>query len=327
LPPSKSELAPVERGELAPLEADVARARHFAEQATAPNTRRAYAADWRAFASWCQARAVEAERAAPALVAVYLASMADAGAPAPTIERAYAGVASALREHHPEEWPLGRRPPACGQVLRGIRRVASHRVTPKRAAVLAELDELLAACSDGIAGLRDRAVLLVGFAGAMRRSELVGLDVGDCAFVDEGLRVIVGRSKTDPTGKGLEKGIARGRKAYRCPVRALRAWLDAAGILEGPVFRRVTKGGKVLPKRLGDRSVALIVKRAAQGAGLPWAQFAGHSLRAGFVTEAARQRKPLDAMMRQTGHRSVASLLLYIRHATIFEENASEGLL
>ena len=131
-----------------------------------------------------------------------------------------------------------------------------------------------------IADLRDRALLLLGFAGAFRRSELVAVDVADIVVTRHGMRVFIRRSKTSQDGAGVTIAIARGKRA--CPVKALNAWLAAAAITKGPLFRRVNKAGRVLPDRLTAQSVALIVKARARRAGLAAEQFSAHSLRAGF---------------------------------------------
>jgi len=172
--------------------------------------------------------------------------------------------------------------------------------------------------------IHDRAILLLGFAGAFRRSELVGLNVDDLTEDADGLRIVIRRSKTDQEGKGFTKAIIRG--AVACLVAALRAWLTAAGIESGPVFRRVW-GPRVGSTRLLDRIVADIVKRAAGRVGLDAASFAGHSLRSGFVTSAARRGASLFKLMDVTGHKSVDTLRGYVHDAELFRDHAGAGLL
>jgi len=174
--------------------------------------------------------------------------------------------------------------------------------------------------------LRDRSLLLVGFAGAFRRSELASLNLGDVLFTTDGLTVRLRRSKTDPEGAGRKVGIPFGSKASTCPVRALRAWLEAAGIDQGPLFHHVTRHGG-LRKRLSGHAVGAIVKPAAAHAGLEAARFGGHSLRTGLATAAARAGKPEHVIARQTGHKSIAQLRDYVREGDLFEENAAAGLL
>ena len=143
--------------------------------------------------------------------------------------------------------------------------------------------------------MRDRALLLLGFAGAFRRSELVALDVADIAETETGLLVMIRRSKTDQDGEGVTIAIARGDVA--CPARALREWLDAAGIEAGPIFKPINKAGTVSGERLTDRSVANIVKAHAERAGFDANLFSGHSLRSGFLTSAAARGASIFKMM------------------------------
>jgi len=173
--------------------------------------------------------------------------------------------------------------------------------------------------------MRDKALLLLGFAGAFRRSELAQLNVADLEFRPEGLRVIIRRSKTDQDGAGQILAVVRGNKA--CPVAALEAWLAHAEITDGPVFRPVLKGGRVLPERLSSQSVALIVKRHAERVGYNPALFSGHSLRAGFLTSAAARGASLFKMMDVSRHRSADTLRIYIRDAEAFKDHAGAGLL
>jgi integrase len=176
-----------------------------------------------------------------------------------------------------------------------------------------------------LAGLRDHALLCLGWFGAFRRSELVSLDMADVAFTRDGAIVTIRKSKTDQEGQGIEKGIPFAGNPALCPVRALRAWLDAARIEAGPLFRSLSRRGK-LGGRLSDKAVARTVKRCAKTVGLDASHLAGHSLRSGFATTAARKGKSLDAIMRQTGHKSERVARGYIRHATLFTDNAAAGL-
>jgi len=178
-----------------------------------------------------------------------------------------------------------------------------------------------------LAGSRDRALLLVGFSGAFRRSELVGLEIRDVAFTTDGVEVTLRRSKTDQEGRGRLVALPYSGAPEVCPVRALRAWLEAAAIVDGPVFREVTRHGRVESAPLTGRSVSRIVKRSGVSAGLEASSFSGHSLRAGFVTQAKLKRKDEASIMRQTGHRSVAMVRKYDRRADLWRDNAAAGLL
>ncbi|MHB1846945.1 MAG: site-specific integrase [Deltaproteobacteria bacterium] len=215
---------------------------------------------------------------------------------------------------------------AVQEVLKGIRRSLGVAQTQKAPLLPGQLREVVAALPDGLLGLRDRALLLIGFAGAFRRSELVGIDLADLLFDEEGLTVTLRRSKTDQEGAGRKIGIPFGRRET-CPVEAVKAWIEAARIESGPIFREVNRHGRVSAARLSGRSVARIVKRSVERVGIDPSQFAGHSLRAGLVTAAAKAHKSIAAIQKQTGHRSVAMVQRYIRNADLFDDNASDGLL
>ncbi len=158
---------------------------------------------------------------------------------------------------------------------------------------------------------------------ALRRSELVALDIEHLEFGPDGLVVILTRRKTDQEGQGSRIGVPRGTHPATCPVRAVRAWLDRAGITDGPVFRAITKGGKVRSGRLGDRTVARVVQEAVAGVGLDPAEFGGHSLRAGLATSAAAHGVEERKIMDQTGHKSVTMVRKYIREGELFRGNAA----
>jgi integrase len=254
---------------------------------------------------------------------VYLAALAETGRKASTIERALAGIAWAQRARG-FEWQKAH--PAISAVMTGIRRRHGTAPTQKAPVVDQELAALVATLDDSLRGLRDRALLTMGWFGAFRRSELVALTVADVKKEREGLVVAVRRSKGDQEGRGAEKGIPYASSPALCPVRALAAWLDAAQITEGPLFRGVDKHGHLADDALSDRTVARIVQRAAERAGLDPKSVAGHSLRAGFATTAAKKGKSLDAIMRQTLHKSEQVARGYIRHAKLFDDNAAVGL-
>lgn len=310
-------------GALASLEQLVETAREYAADSRASSTRKAYLSDFALFESWCARQGLSSAPTTPATVAVYLAFLAERGRKASTIERALAGIAWAQRARGCE-WSKGH--PAITKVMTGIRRRHGSAPTQKAPVIDDGLVALAGTLADDLAGLRDRAVLTLGWFGAFRRSELVALTVADVAHVREGLIVTLRRSKSDQQGRGAEKGIPFASNTAVCPVRALAAWLEASAIAEGPLFRSVDKHGHVGLAALSDRSVALIVQRAAERAGLDPKSVGGHSLRAGFATTAAKKGKSLDAIMRQTLHKSERVARGYIRHAKLFDDNAAVGL-
>jgi len=317
-------IVPAPAASLALVEA-VEAARAYASKSKAEATRRAYWSDWQAFAAWCDANGVPALPASPATVATYASHLANEGRKVSTIGRALVAISQAHKmagETSPTSSAI------VHETMKGIRRELGPKRPPTmKAPVLVEqLRAMMAHLPPGLGGRRDRALLTLGFAGAFRRSELVALDVSDLAFTGDGLEVTIRRSKTDQEGRGEKIGIPYGGNPATCPVRAVRSWLDASGIVEGAVFRSVDRWGNLSPARLTDRAVALIVKRYAEAIGLDPASFGGHSLRAGLATQAAKAGKAERSIMRQTRHRSVAMVRRYIRDADLFSDNAAAGI-
>jgi integrase len=310
--------------ELGELESLVESARGYAAESLAANTRAAYEADWKTFAAWCALNGLACRPAPPAVVATYLAHLADQGRRVSTIERALAGIAHA---HRSAGYTFARSDLPIPDVLAGIRRRLGVAPSKKKPLDDHDLRALVGTLGVDLIGLRDRALLTLGWFTAGRRSEIVGLRVEDVAFVREGIRLTLRRSKTDQEGRGIEKGVPYAGDPAACPVRALRAWLDAARLEKGPIFCAVLGKGEIAERALHAQEVARIVKRGAERVGLDPESFGGHSLRAGFITTAARKGKSLDAIMRQSGHRSERVARGYIQHATLFDDNAAAGLL
>jgi integrase len=270
--------------------------------------------------AFCRPRGLQAVPADAGTVAQYLAKLAQRGLKASTIERRLV----ALDQVHRAK---GFEPPSKATmvafVLAGIKRDLGTKPEAKAPLLVDDLDRLLAVLPSNLLGLRDKALLLLGFAGAFRRSELVALDVEDLEKSESGIVVHIGRSKTDPEGKGRRLGIPYGKNPERCPVLALRAWVKAAGFRSGALFRPVHKHGQVVDRRLEDRAVARIIQRAAKAAGLDPKRYAGHSLRSGFATSAALAGANERAIMKQTGHTSIHTVHRYIREAQLFRDNAA----
>lgn len=285
------------------------RARQYALKSKAANTLRAYRAPWREFQAFAEKKGERALPAEAGLVVDYLTALADAGAKASTIGVHLAAIASA---HRTAKAPDPTVDEGVRLVMGGIRRELGTRPAKKAPVMLDELRRMVAALPDTLAGKRDKALLLVGFGGAFRRSELVGLDVADIRLNGK-LVITVKRSKTDQEGAGRTKVIPALADETLCPVKALRAWLDAADIKSGAIWRQVDKWGHLRDNRLTAQSVALTVKAAAERAGLEARQFAGHSLRSGFITEAANAGVESRDIMSQTGHKSEAVMRGYIQ--------------
>jgi site-specific recombinase XerD len=305
------------------LTATLELAADFAKASKAKATLAAYGSDWRIFDAWCAARGLDALPASAAVVAAFLADEATAGRRASTLGRRLA----AIRYFHRAaglETPTGDE--KVKAVLAGIRRTIGAAPVRKKAAT-ADIVLGMVPRGNTLRQLRDRAIILLGFAGAFRRSELVALDVADIEFTPEGALITIRRSKTDQEGLGRKVAIPRGEIA--CPVAALKAWLTAAGITEGAIFRRVfnKRTQRVASARLGACNVAAIVKAGASKLGLEASAFAGHSLRAGFVTSAVKRGANLLKITDVTGHRSLEMLKTYSRDAEAFVGHAGAGLL
>jgi len=310
------------------LHADREKARQdIAENARSSATRRAYAADWRSYEAWCALRNIAPIPASGDDVCAHLAWLEGDGYSLSAIERAYSAIALFQRAASAPGWePPRGYPPRVRDVLKALRRKLGADKHGKNPIVKQDLASIIGAIDgDGLLALRDRALLLLGFWSASRRSELVALNVADVAFVAEGVTLKLRKSKTDQDGKGIEKACAA-RPDALCPARALRGWLDAAEISEGAVFRAVNRWGQVSAEPLAHGAVAKILKQRCAAVGLDPSLFAGHSLRSGFATTAAKGKKGLAPIMKQLGHRDTRSTLVYIRHASLFDDNATDGL-
>ena len=297
-------------------------AQEFASKSKAASTLRVYGTSWRIFMAWCRVHEQVPLPASPETVAVFIAHRASTVSVS-TLERDLAAIHNAHQLAQVES-PTGG--VHVRSVMAGVRRTLGVAAKGKKPVLVRDLRRIVAQLPGDIRGQRDHAVLLLGFAGALRRSEVVGLDLDDLDFQEEGLVITLKRSKTDQVGAGESKGIPYGSNPMTCPVRAVRRWVDAGGIECGPVFRPVGPDGVVGDTRLSGRSVGLLVKRAVQRIGLDPDQYGGHSLRAGLATSAAMKGVSQAAIMRQTGHKSLTTLMGYIRHGSLFLDNAAAQL-
>ncbi len=299
------------------------RARVYAEAAKTANTRKAYALDWTAFCTFCEVIGQRAIPASPDTVTAYLIYLAEERRyKLSTIQRHLSSISVA---HKTANVPSPTQTAQVSLVLSGLQKTYGTTQHPKKAAVLEEIQQMMRHIPSNRIGLRDRALLLMGFGGAFRRSELAGLQREDIELTPDGLRVTLRRSKTDQTGQGRVVGIPYGSHRDTCPVRAWQAWaaeMDAHGIMTGFAFRALDRHGNIRT-RLSDKTVALIVKRYAAAAGFDPAQYAGHSLRSGFATTAGRAHVSERLIMKQTGHKSTIMVRKYIQEGTLFEDNAA----
>jgi integrase len=295
----------------------------YADASKAQSTWRMYAGDCKRFETWCAAHSLRALPATPETLAAYLTHLAEQGRRVATITRALVSISQRHRLCGYPSSPRAHR--VVHEVLKGIRRSLGVAQRAKSPVLPEDLVRMLSTLPNTLLGQRDRALLLVGFFAALRRSELVNLNVSDFEFVPEGLLIHLRRSKTDQEGQGRKIAVPYQSQASVCPVRATQDWLKVSGLTEGAVFRG-TRGRSLTPKRLDGGDVARRVKAGAVRVSLDASRFAGHSLRAGFVTAAAMNGAPERSIAVTTNHKNLEMLRRYIRHTDLFRESAARWI-
>ncbi|MCB0950525.1 MAG: site-specific integrase [Mycobacterium sp.] len=309
----------------------------YVTAARAANTVRGYRSDWAEFTTWCTTTNTASLPADPAAITGYLTTLADRGVKVGTMSRRLSAIKFAHAVHDLPDPTTNARVLA---VWEGIRR--THTTPPEQAAPLMPpllLDVLDACpatrtwtapgrpCEPDLAGLRDRALLLIGFVTALRRSELAALDLAHVSDHPNGLVLAVARSKTNQTGEHTELVVVpHGTHPGRSPVTALHTWLTAADITDGPVFRPVSRGNRPLPRRLHPESINTLIQNAIARAGVNPAPYSAHSLRAGFVTHAHLRGASDRAIAHQTRHRSLVAIGTYVRIHQAWDDNAATQL-
>lgn len=289
----------------------------YVRDSLAENTRRAYLSDLAQFEGWGGSIPATAET-----VATYLATQADTLSVATLVRR----IASISKGHRARGFPSPTASELVRATMRGIKRTRGCAQREARPLLRGDLFAVLDAMGDGLKATRDRALLLIGFAGGLRRSELVGLDVTDIEHVRQGIVLHLRRSKTDQEGHGQKVGIPHGKTRW-CPVAAFDAWKTASAVAAGPIFRPVDRHGRMYDVRLSDEAVSLVVRERVAAAGLDPEGYSGHSLRAGLATSAAQAGVPTWRIRTQTRHASDAMLARYIRNGELFITNAAGALL
>ncbi|MXW00103.1 MAG: site-specific integrase [Holophagales bacterium] len=314
--------------------------------ALAENTRRAYRGGWRKFAAYCGREQLDPLVATPEHVAEFLVSVtcvqSSRGATTQREKPLALGtlricLAAINRWYGERGLPSPARSPKVASVLRGLGRLANARPRQVKAlreheigAIVAHCDRLAARRECRAMAVRDAAVIAVGFAGALRRSEICGLRLEDVEFLDRstddgGMFLHVRRSKTDQLGEGQTIAVPEG--AFIRPVDRLRRWLDLSGATTGPLFQTLWRGGHLRGRPLHPTDIARLVKRHVSAIGLDPTDYSGHSLRSGFVTSAAIHSARLDKIMEVTRHASAAMVIRYIRQANAFEDHAGAAFL
>lgn len=297
------------------------------DQQLAYGTKRVYQSDWRIFDAWCIERNYHATNATPEIISMFIGSQFYEGLHPSTLNRRLAAIKFAykcLNKHSPTDDMLVK------ATLKGIRRdKKAPPVNAKKAATTPILKKMVQLCNTNtLKDIRDRALLLLTFAGAFRRSELVAVNVEDITFTNKGMEIKIHRSKTDQEGEGYTKVImpAKEDKMY-CPIITLKNWLDKSQIKNGALFRGINKHNQISKTRLSDDAVYYIIKRFALELGYGDDEISAHSFRAGFVTSAYENGALPTKIMEQAGMKSMQTVHRYIRHAERYENHAGEDLL
>jgi integrase len=302
----------------------IERAKEYARASRSEATRRAYASDLRDFERFCRDRGLVALPATPQTIALYVTELAER-VKVSTIRRRLVAIAGEHKRAGFDPAPTSNR--IVREILRGIANVKGTAVRRKDALTLDRLQSiLLAVAGDDLKSTRVRALILLGFAAALRRSEIAALDVADVRFEPRGLLVLIRKSKTDQTGEGATIAVPYVTTQALCAARALKAWILAASLVDGPLFRSFKPGRRMSDRRIGGRDVANLVHALVARARLE-GDFSAHSLRAGFVTAASEARVSIDNIMRTTRHRSLAVLQGYIRRANVFDDPALASII
>jgi integrase len=297
------------------------RAAEYARGARAEATQRAYAADWRDWEAWCASYGVPALPSMPETVGLYLTALAENGRKVSTIQRRVVAIAQA---HRVAGAQMDLKHPAIREVLAGIRRALGTRKQAKAALLTPDIRRSIAAMPDTLIGIRDRAILLLLFGGALRRSELAALDVSDIQISSRRATIGIRRSKADQEGRGAAIGVPRGKRET-CPVRAIEQWLAAAGVTEGRLFRSVDRHGRV-GESLEGAAVAHVVKRAVARIGMDPAKYAGHSGRSGFITQAALAGADIGAIGLHARQKSIATTRAYVQEVAALNNPAARSV-
>ncbi len=288
----------------------------------ANNTLRAYKSDFKDFGAFCAIHGFKTLPSEPKIVSLYLTHLSKKSKIS-TLRRRLVSISMVhkLKGHY-----LDTKHPIIVENLMGIRRLKGSIQKGKKPLLINNLKSVINVIDElkieEIKKLRDKSIILIGFGGGFRRTEIISIDREDLDFVPEGLKITVKRSKTDQYGEGMIKGLPYFDNEIYCPVKNLEKWLKVSQIKSGPIFRRFSKGLSLTDKRLTDQSVVLLMKEYLNLAGIENKNFAGHSLRSGFATVAAESGADERSIMAMTGHKSTQMVRRYIKEANIFKNNA-----
>ena len=293
------------------------------QSSKANNTVRAYKSDFNDFAIFCAQNGFKSLPSEPKIVSLYLTYLSTKDAKMSTLKRRLVsiGVIHKLKGHY-----IDTKHPSIIENIMGIKRRKGSFQKGKKPILINSLKLIINAIDnqdkEEIKKFRDRSIILIGFSGGFRRNEIVSLDCDDLDFVPEGVKINIKRSKTDQFGEGFTKAMPYFDSSKYCPVVSLKNWLELSRITAGPLFRRFVKGSKLAENRLTDQTVALLIKKYLNLAGIDSKNYSGHSLRSGFATSAAESGVEERSIMAMTGHKSTEMVRRYIKEANLFKNNA-----
>ena len=292
----------------------------------ANNTLRAYKSDFKDFGSFCAKHGFKSLPSEPKIVSLYITHLSK-NSKISTLKRRLVSlsVVHKLKGHY-----LDTKHPIIVENLMGIKRLKGSIQKGKKPILINHLKSIINVIHEqkinDINKLRDKTIILIGFGGGFRRTELISIDHEDLEIVQEGLKISIKKSKTDQFGEGMIKGLPYLSNKLYCPVTNLKKWLEISKIKSGPIFRRFSKGSILTEKRLSDQSVVLLIKKYLKLAGIDNNNFSGHSLRSGFATVAADSGADERSIMAMTGHKTTQMVRRYIREANIFKNNALKNI-
>jgi len=293
------------------------------QSSKAENTVRAYKSDFKDFGLFCAQNGFKSLPSEPKVVSLYLTHLSTKDVKMSTLKRRLVSIAviHKLKGHY-----LDTKHPIIIENIMGIKRRKGSIQKGKKPLLINSLKILINVIDEynkkDIIKLRDRSIILMGFSGGFRRSEIVSLNYDDLDFVTEGLKIYIKRSKTDQFGEGSLKGLPYFDNKKYCPVLSLKNWIEISNINSGPLFRRFSKSSKLLENRLSDQTIALLIKKYLKLAGINNKDYSGHSLRSGFATSAAESGAEERSIMAMTGHKSTEMVRRYIKEANLFKNNA-----
>ena len=293
------------------------------KNAKARNTVRAYKSDFNDFGLFCSKNGFKSLPSNSKIVSLYLTHLSSKDIKMSTLKRRLVSIGLI---HKLKGFYLDTKHPAIIENFMGIKRRKGNIQRGKKPILINSLKEIINVIDkqnkEPVKILRDRTIILIGFCGGFRRNEIVSLDYEDIDFVEEGLKIIIRRSKTDQFGEGSIKALPYFENSQYCPVTTMKNWINESKIKSGPLFRRLSKGSKLSENRLTDQTVALLIKEYLTLAGIDNKNYSGHSLRSGFATTAAEAGAEERDIMSMTGHKSTEMVRRYIKEANLFKNNA-----